>query len=113
MLSDFIAQHRQEILALTRQKVLVRMAPRPTESEIEHGVPLFLDQLTEVLNEQSSRGSGTDPQLGRSAAGHGGDRMRVGFTVDQLVHDYGDVCQAITELAVDLNTPIPTDDFAR
>jgi signal transduction histidine kinase len=111
MLSEFISQHRQEILDLTRQKVLVRMAPRPTESEIEHGVPLFLDQLTEVLKEQSARGSVSDPQLGRSAAGHGGDRMRVGFTVDQLVHDYGDVCQAITELAVDLNTPISTDDF--
>lgn len=111
MLSEFISQHRQEILDLTRQKVLVRMAPRPTESEIEHGVPLFLDQLTEVLKEQSARGAVTDPKLGQSAAGHGGDRMRVGFTVDQLVHDYGDVCQAITELAVDLNTPISTDDF--
>jgi signal transduction histidine kinase len=111
MLSDFVSQHREEILDLTRQKVLIRMAPRPTESELEHGVPLFLDQLTEVLKEHSVRGSVTDPKLGRSAAGHGGDRMRVGFTVDQLVHDYGDVCQAITELAVDLNTPISTDDF--
>jgi signal transduction histidine kinase len=27
------------------------------------------------------------------------------------VHDYGDVCQAITELAVELNAPISTDDF--
>ena len=111
MLSEFISQHRQEILDLTRQKVLIRMAPRPTESEIEHGVPLFLDQLTQVLKEQSARGTVSDPQLGRSAAGHGGDRLRVGFTVDQLIHDYGDVCQAVTELAVDLNTPISTDDF--
>jgi signal transduction histidine kinase len=27
------------------------------------------------------------------------------------VHDYGDVCQALTELAVELNAPISTDDF--
>jgi signal transduction histidine kinase len=27
------------------------------------------------------------------------------------VHDYGDVCQAITELAVEVNAPISTDDF--
>lgn len=111
MLSEFISRHRQEILDLTRQKVLIRMAPRPTESEIEHGVPLFLDQLTDVLKEQSARGTVSDPQLGLTAAGHGGDRLRVGFTVDQLIHDYGDVCQAITELAVDLDTPISTDDF--
>lgn len=111
MLSEFIAQHRQEILELTRQKVLIRMAPRPTESEIEHGIPLFLDQLIEVLKEQSARPAITDPALGQSAASHGGDRLRVGFTVDQLIHDYGDVCQAVTELAVHLRTPISTDDF--
>ena len=31
--------------------------------------------------------------------------------MSQVVHDYGDVCQAITELAVELNAPISTDDF--
>ena len=34
-----------------------------------------------------------------------------GFTVSQVVHDYGDVCQAITELAVEVHAPISTDDF--
>ena len=29
--------------------------------------------------------------------------LRLGFTVDQVVHDYGDVCQAVTELAVEQN----------
>jgi hypothetical protein len=27
------------------------------------------------------------------------------------VHAYGDVCQSITDLAVELNAPISTDDF--
>jgi len=31
--------------------------------------------------------------------------------VSQVVHDYGDVCQAVTELAVELNASISTDDF--
>jgi hypothetical protein len=39
------------------------------------------------------------------------EHERQGFTVSQVVHDYGDVCQAITELAVELNAPISTDDF--
>jgi signal transduction histidine kinase len=111
VLTDFISQHREEILALTRQKVAIRMAPRPTETEIEHGVPLFLDQLIGVLKSQASPGAASDPQVGRTAADHGGDRLRVGFTVDQLIHDYGDVCQAITELAMKLDTTIATDDF--
>src|SRR6185295_10492759 len=28
-----------------------------------------------------------------------------------VVHDYGDVCQSITELAVELDAPISADDF--
>ena len=36
---------------------------------------------------------------------------RLGFTVSQVVHDYGDICQAITELAVEQNAPITTKEF--
>jgi signal transduction histidine kinase len=111
VLNEFILLHRAEILALTRQKVAIRMAPRPTEAELEAGVPLFLEQLIVVLKAHESRGSVSDPELGRTAANHGAHRMRIGFTVDQLVHDYGDVCQAITELAVDLDRTISPDDF--
>ena len=42
---------------------------------------------------------------------HGHELLLQGFTVSQVVHDYGDVCQAITELAVEMNAPISTDDF--
>src|SRR6185436_12797847 len=34
-----------------------------------------------------------------------------GFSLSQVVHDYGDVCQAITEMAVEAKAPISTDDF--
>ena len=33
------------------------------------------------------------------------------FTISQVVHDYGDVCQSITDLAVETNAPISTDEF--
>jgi hypothetical protein len=42
---------------------------------------------------------------------HGAELLRRGFTVDQVVHDYGDVCQAITEMAVELDCAIDPDDF--
>jgi signal transduction histidine kinase len=111
MLSDFISLHQAEILALTREKVALRTAPRATETELEEGVPLFVEQLMGVLRAQELRGTASNPQVGRTAEHHGANRMRTGFTVDQLVHDYGDVCQAITELAVDLDKTIATDDF--
>jgi signal transduction histidine kinase len=75
--------------------------------EIDHGVPVFLDQLRNALR----LGVVTSPEIGRSAVQHGHDLLLQGFTVSQVVHDYGDVCQAITELAVELDVPISTDDF--
>jgi signal transduction histidine kinase len=37
--------------------------------------------------------------------------MKRGFTVEQVVHDYGDLCQAITDLAVENNVPIEVGEF--
>jgi hypothetical protein len=34
-----------------------------------------------------------------------------GFTVGQVVHGYGDVCQSVTDLAMETSAPISTDDF--
>lgn len=31
--------------------------------------------------------------------------------MSQVVHDYGDTCQAVTELAIEQNAPITTDEF--
>ena len=53
----------------------------------------------------------SSPEIERSAVEHGHDLLVQGFTVSQVVHDYGDVCQAITELAVETNASISTEDF--
>ena len=37
-----------------------------------------------------------------SATQHGSDLLKQGFSIAQVVHDYGDLCQAITELALEL-----------
>jgi hypothetical protein len=42
---------------------------------------------------------------------HGRDLHQLGFTVAQVVRDYGDVCQAVTELANEADTPIRTEEF--
>jgi signal transduction histidine kinase len=107
MLHEFIAVHRDEIIRRCRMKVATRSVPPPTQAEIDHGVPLFLDQLADALR----LGLSSSPEIGRTALLHGHDLLLQGFTVSQVVHDYGDVCQAITELAVELNAPISTEDF--
>src|SRR6187549_2048220 len=103
MLHEFLTIHRKDIIARTRQKVATRTAPRPTEAELENGVPLFLEQLTEtLLREQGTPARPTSRDMTESALRHGGALRRAGFTVAQVVHGYGDVCQAVTELAIEL-----------
>jgi signal transduction histidine kinase len=107
-LVEFIAANREALIARTRESVAKRLAPTPTQEELMNGVPLFLDQLAETLRQASSSASET---MDRSAAAHGAALLHRGYSVAQVVHDYGDICQAVTELAVELGAPIPTDDF--
>jgi hypothetical protein len=107
MLHEFIALNREEIITRCRGKVATRSVPPPTDTVIDHGVPLFLDQLVDAMR----LGLTSSAEIGRGAVQHGHDLLLQGFTVSQVVHDYGDVCQAITELAVEMNAPISTDDF--
>jgi hypothetical protein len=46
VLHEFVDAHREEIVRRCRAKVASRSVPPPTEAEIDHGVPVFLDQLT-------------------------------------------------------------------
>jgi signal transduction histidine kinase len=108
MLSEFVTANREEIIARCRAKVAARMAPRATELELEHGIPLFLDLLVATLHtKRRAAGSRVDA----TATLHGSELLRSGFTIAQVVHDYGDACQAITELAIELAAPITTQDF--
>jgi signal transduction histidine kinase len=46
-----------------------------------------------------------------SASRHGKELQAHGFTVEEVVHDYGDLCQSISDLAVETDTKIETDEF--
>jgi hypothetical protein len=57
------------------------------------------------------RGVAASSEISESALLHGQDLLQQGFTVSQVVHDYGDVCQSVTELAVETNAPIDAEEF--
>lgn len=126
MLHEFLTANCEELIKRCRTKVKKRLAPRPTEPELDNGIPLFLAQLTKLLrleetaspSERRRLSDSRQPdttaapsEIGKAAASHGNDLLRQGFTVDQVVHDYGDLCQAVTELAVELEAPIAIEEF--
>jgi signal transduction histidine kinase len=112
------------LIGRCRHKVAKRATPKVSALELDHGIPQFLDQLIKTLQvEQTSEPmrsrrisgpSGGGPaasEIAVTAALHGRELSQQGFTVDQVVHDYGDLCQSITDLAAERSTPIAIDEF--
>jgi hypothetical protein len=119
MLHEFLTSNRQLLISRCREKVAKRFERTESLATIDHGVPLFLQQLVETLREEESSGvravesepTPAPTEIGRAAALHGAELLRQGFSVDQVVHDYGDVCQSVTALAVEQDVSISTDEF--
>jgi hypothetical protein len=115
MLHEFVSSNRKEVISRCRSKVGQRNSPPVTASELEYGVPLFLGQLVDAL--RSEHESGFPSKLPPSAesrhgaALHGKKLLEEGYTVEQVVHDYGDICQSITELAKERAAPVTVDEF--
>ena len=122
---EFLSRNRLELIERCRAKVAERKPPQASGEELAYGIPLFLDQVIKTLEmEQTSQpmssrrvsgpsggGKPTTSEIGDSAAQHGRELSAHGFTVDQVVHDYGDACQAITDLAFERNEPVAIDEF--
>jgi signal transduction histidine kinase len=121
----FLINNRDDLIARCKHKVAQRPRRAATMQQLEHGIPLFIDQLTRTLEAEAlgqdaasnriSGAAGGDghalSEIGVSAAAHGRELQQLGFTVDQVVHDYGDLCQAITDLAFERDAPFPPNEF--
>ena len=122
---QFLLDNRETLIDSCKKKVAKRAARAATPEQLANGIPIFIDQLIRTLAAEEcglgaeslriSGSSGGDPlglsEIGASAAAHGGELLRLGFTVDAVVHDYGDLCQAITGLGVELDEPFTVDEF--
>lgn len=125
MLHNFLANNREELIARCKAKVAQRARRLATNEQLKNGIPLFIDQLTRTLLAEQNGKSALDAQIsgasggsapapseiGVAAAAHGRALLKLGYSVDQVVHDYGDLCQAISELAHERDAPFAVDEF--
>jgi signal transduction histidine kinase len=124
VLHDFLTTNRADLIQRCRGKVVHRLAPKVVDVELANGIPRFLDQLIKTLEVEqttdhlrsrdvfgSSGGGTTSSEIAVTAALHGRELWQHGFTIDQVVHSYGDLCQAITELAFERDARIEIDEF--
>jgi signal transduction histidine kinase len=111
MLYEFIDANREDIISRTRERVRSPPWPSVSSREIEYGVPLLLTQLAETLRLEGTATPFASDSIGSTAARHGAELLATGFDVAQVVHDYGDVRQAITDIAIERKTPISVEEF--
>lgn len=121
MLYEFLTSNRDEVIASCRARVARRSPSIQSDGELDHGVPLFLDMIIKMLREgktstdnnnvHSSNDGEAGTEMGVAASRHGRDLMRRGYTVEQVVRDYGDLCQVITGLAMERGERIEAEDF--
>jgi len=106
-----------------RAMVARRSAPKLQAPELAHGIPIFLDQIIKTLAieqssdslwrrpESSPAGRNPDCDFAAMAILHGRDLFEEGFTLEQVIRDYGDVCQAVTSLASETGALISAKEF--
>jgi len=122
---EFLIHNQRELIERCKAKVALRPLRAATADQLKNGIPLFLDQLTQTLRAEreghpgdSLRISGAPggdgsslSEIGLTATAHGRQLLELGYTVNQVVHDYGDLCQAITDLAVQKDAPFSVEEF--
>jgi signal transduction histidine kinase len=124
MLHEFLSNNRDELTRRCRVKVESRAGRLATGRQLRDGIPLFLDQLIRTLKIEQGQnprdslrvsgpagGGAALSEISVASAQHGKDLLGLGLSVDQVVHDYGDLCQAITDLAVERDAPFKVDEF--
>jgi signal transduction histidine kinase len=138
MLFDFLETHRAEILSMTEKKAQDLAGLRPSSELLKNGLPLFFDQLKQILILEETANKHAEPktselvkaaaendeqamtravgrpneaELARTAGVHGAELMRLGYTLSYAVHAYGSMCQSITELATKEKMNITAKEF--
>ncbi len=124
MLHEFLSNNRNTLIDQCRLKA-ARRSPKRIDEPLAYGIPLFLNQIIKTLQVeltsdplQSRKVSGpagggmsVTSEIGATARLHAHELLQHGYTVDRVVHDYGDLCQAITDLAFEDNISIQVDEF--
>ena len=124
MLHIFLSNNRAALESRCMLKVAQRSNINQDRAASKYGIPGFLSQvITTLALEKTSHpadaravsgpagGPSNHSDMGELATRHGRELSDHGYTIEQVVHDYGDLCQAITDLASELDQAIEVDEF--
>jgi signal transduction histidine kinase len=102
-LHEFLAANREDVMVRWKANVLGTIAPEamPPVELVDH-LPTFVDEIISALREDAGLSAdGPSPENSPAAAGHGEQRLRLGFSLDAVVREYGALRDAIVFTARD------------
>ncbi len=109
MLFEFLEENRIEILALAEEKTLKLAGTLSSSEELRRGLPVFFEHL--ILSLQKSNCEISENKMVAGAADHGRELLHLHYTLSHVVHAYGAMCQAVTELAHRRKANISSKEF--
>lgn len=101
MLADFIAANRNEIMTRYRAKAATTSLPLPPDPESEYPARAFVDELLSAqrVDLRSDRPDG-------GAVHHRNIDVLGEPSLARRIARYGEICESITELAMEMNAPV-------
>lgn len=107
-LHELLAAKRADIMERWKAQVQGTVVPESLPAfELINHLPQFLDEILAALREDAGLSSvGPSPDESSTAAGHGEQRLRLGFSLDAVVREYGDLLKAIVSTAIDAGVEV-------
>jgi signal transduction histidine kinase len=100
---EVLAAKRDDVMLRWKAAVQATLVPgaMPSLELVDH-IPEFLDEIFAALRADAGLSSvGPSPEASTTAAGHGEQRLRLGFSLDSVVREYGALRDAIVGTARD------------
>jgi hypothetical protein len=100
---EVLAAKSDEVLRRWKAQVEGTLAPQTMPPiELENHIPRFVVEIIAALRTEAGLSSfGPSPEESTTAAGHGAQRLRLGFSLDSVVREYGALRGAILATALD------------
>lgn len=122
---EFFSTNRDALIERCKVNGGWQPGQAPTQAQLANAMPVLLEQLGRTLEAlQAGRGknrrgiSGVNgssaaalPKCSSSTTLRGSDIAGLGLSVDQVIHSYGDLCQAIMDFAVENDAPLTVAEF--
>jgi signal transduction histidine kinase len=112
-LADILLERRDEVMKRWQARVRGTVAPEALPAvELEDHLPTFVLEIISALRANAGLSSlGPAAEKAQTAADHGVQRLRLGFSLDSVVREYGALRDAVVAMARDAKVGITFDEL--